>query len=132
MENERNHKPKTQPARKAGAALPRQRHQRHGKAPQAQAKNAGVGSAIPAGEPEELKPEVRVGATVPGAAQELFEPQEWDALLAGLDHEHASRVPSATHVAADDLWERLSKARWLPKAGRIVKPDSRAVQRPSA
>lgn len=79
-----------------------------------------------------LKPEVRDGTAMPGAVQELFGPQEWDALLAGLDHEHASRAPAAAHPAAEDLWERLSKARWLPKAASALKPDSRAAQRPSA
>jgi hypothetical protein len=128
MENEKNLKPKPQPARKAGA---KQRHQRHGKAPHA--RNAGVRGEIPPVGQEPLKPELRAQAPpVPRAAEELFEPQEWDALLAGLDHDHASRAPSAAHPAADDLWERLSKARWLPKASGLAQPESRAAQRPSA
>lgn len=130
MENEKDPKPKTQPARRAGTALPRQRHRRPGKAPQLQTGNAAV-NGVPALTTETLTPEVRDG-TAPGAVQELFGPQEWDALLAGLDHEHAARAPSAVQPAADDLWERLSKARWLPKAHSVVKPQSRARARPSA
>lgn len=139
MGMEEQKKVKPQPGRKPGVAAQKQRHARPVRKPPAAA-DAGAASMKQAlamqkdvvANQEQLKPEVRAGAVAPSQAQELFAPQEWDALLGGLDHDtHHPPAPPA-HPAADDLWERLSKTRWLPKRPSEKRAEAPAVQRPSA
>jgi len=125
-----------QPFRKAATGAPKPRQHRPGErraarhpAPAATAR--GNRPATAAGQ-ELLKPDVRDGTAGVGGAHELFGPHEWDALLAGLDYESTGAAPRGPHPGADDLWERLAKARWLPKRANEVKPEGNSAQRPSA
>ena len=71
------------------------------------------------------------------AAQELFGPQEWDALLNSLENDAQTASPSPRsegeiELSSDDLWERLSSTRWLREPAADIDRASTITQRPSA
>jgi hypothetical protein len=71
------------------------------------------------------------------AAQELFGPQEWDALLNSFENEPQSAAPAQKsegeiELSSDDLWERLSSTRWLREPAADIDRASTIAQRPSS
>lgn len=84
----------------------------------------------------EMTPQNAPQAPSQDVAQELFGPQEWDALLNSFENEPQSAAPAPknegeSELSSDDLWERLSSTRWLREPAADIDRASTIAQRPS-
>jgi hypothetical protein len=66
--------------------------------------------------------------------EELFNPQEWEALLNSFENDASVQESSrsselAVELSTEDLWERLSSTRWIRTPSADDK-DSTVAQRP--